>query len=73
MIEEPKYRFVLVNDQTGESFDLRTEFVPDEPDADGNWPCPLSSCPDVWSSDSAHAEALEHLGYSVKVVKNDQE
>lgn len=64
MIEEPKYRFVLVNDQTGESFDLDTRLVCDEGIDD-------DSCPDVWSSDSAHAEALEHLGYSVKVVKND--
>ena len=59
------YRFVLVNDQTGEDVcDLNAEFVPDEigPHDD----CDL---PDVWSIESAQSEALEVLGYSVKVVK----
>lgn len=62
--EEPEYRFVLVNEQTGESTDLSTEFVSDyNLDDDG-------SCPDVWSSDAAQDEALSVLGYSVKIVKN---
>jgi hypothetical protein len=60
---EPEYRFVLVNDQTGERTDLSTEFVSDyNLDDDG-------SCPDVWSSDAAQDEALTVLGYSVKIVK----
>jgi hypothetical protein len=62
--EEPEYRFVLVNDKTGERIDLSTEFVSDyNLDDDG-------SCPDVWSSDAAQDEALSVLGYSVKIVKN---
>lgn len=64
ILEEPEYRFVLVNDQTGERTDLSTEFVSDyNLDDDG-------SCPDVWSSDAAQDEALTILGYSVKIVKN---
>jgi len=60
---EPEYRFILVNDQTGERIDLSTEFVSDyDLDEDG-------SCPDVWSSDAAQDEALTVLGYSVKIVK----
>jgi hypothetical protein len=59
------YKFILVCDQTGEKVcDLCAEFVPDDgpqyTEAD---------LPDVWSSDHAHSEALEVLGYSVKVVK----
>lgn len=62
MIEEPKYRFVLVNDQTGESFDLDTRHVCN--DGIGK-----DSRPDIWSSCSARNEALDRLGYSVKVVR----
>jgi hypothetical protein len=66
MIEEPKYRFVLVNDQTGESFDLDTRHVCN--DGIGK-----DSRPDVWSSCSARNEALDRLGYSVKIVKNSED
>ncbi len=61
--ESPEYKFVLVNDQTGDHIcDLDTEFVPEESNGSGD------SC-DVWSSDAACAEALYKLGYNVKVVK----
>jgi hypothetical protein len=62
-----KWKFVLINDKTGESQDLETEFVPDEneriPDAEEY------GCPDIWSDDAAHAEALERLGYHITVVE----
>jgi len=64
ILKEPEYRFVLVNERTGERTDLSTEFVSDyNLDDDG-------SAPDVWSSDAAQDEALAILGYSVKIVKN---
>jgi hypothetical protein len=64
ILKEPEYRFVLVNERTGERTDLSTEFVSDyNLDDDG-------SSPDVWSSDASQDEALAILGYSVKVVKN---
>ena len=64
LLKKREYRFVLVNERTGERTDLSTEFVSDyNLDDDG-------SCPDVWSSDAAQDEALSVLGYSVKIVKN---
>lgn len=54
---ESQYKFILVNDQTGETVcDLDTEFESD---------VVAGSCP----SDAANYEALQRLGYSVKVVK----
>lgn len=63
----PEYKFILVNDQTGDHIcDLDTEFVRDSVyDGDEEY----SDRPDVWSSDAACAEALYKLGYNVKVVK----
>lgn len=55
------YKFILVNDQTGETVcDLVTEYVSDRD---------IEDSPDIWASDEAAHEALEVLGYSVKVVK----
>lgn len=65
--ESPEYKFILVNDQTGDHIcDLDTRFVRDEGifETEG-----YPDCPDVWSSDAACAEALYKLGYNVKVVK----
>ena len=64
--ESPEYKFVLVNDQTGDHIcDLDTRFVRDkEWETEGYF-----DCPDVLSSNAARAEALCKLGYNVKVVK----
>ena len=64
--DKPKYKFVLVNDQSGERIaELDTLFVEDgEMTTQG-----YEDCPDVWSSEGAYAEALQILGYKVKVVK----
>lgn len=63
---DPEYKFVLVNDQTGERLcDLEARFVRDEEcEVEG-----YMDCPDVWSAESAYCEALSRVGYSVKVVK----
>lgn len=63
---DTEYKFVLVNDQTGERLcDLDSEFTRDEGcETEG-----YLDCPDVWSAESAYSEALSRLGYSVKVVK----
>lgn len=55
--ESPEYKFILVNDQTGDHIcDLETEFVRDSVDA----ACYIME---------VYAEALYKLGYNVKVVK----
>ena len=59
------WKFVLINDKTGESQDLETEFTPDENERDAE----EYGCPDIWSDDAAHAEALERLGYHIAVVE----
>lgn len=63
---DTEYKFVLVNDQTGERLcDLEARFVSDEEcEVEG-----YMDCPDVWSAESAYCEALSRVGYSVKVVK----
>lgn len=62
---EAKYRFVLVNDQTGESADLNTKFVSDfSLEENGRLPT-------IRSFNQAIYDALRTLGHSVKVVKND--
>ena len=60
-----KWKFVLINDKTGESQDLETEFVADEETREAE----EYGCPHVWSSDSAQYEALERLGYHITVVE----
>jgi len=60
-----KWKFVLINEKTGESQDLETEFVPDEETREAE----EYGCPDVWSSDAAHGEALERLGYRLTIVE----
>ena len=63
---KPKYKFVLVNDQTGEHIqELDTLFVPDDEMTSEGY----EDCPNVWSSMNAYAKALGILGYNVKVVK----
>lgn len=63
---EPEYKFILVNDQTGERlYDLDTIFVRDNGCDVNGW----RDCPDSLSIESASTEALQLLGYSVKVVK----
>ena len=69
------WKFVLVSDTDPNCrIDLDTEFEPElDPDyynrlgidAERDGLC------DVWSSDAAHAEALQRLGYSIAVVKKD--
>ena len=61
-----KWKFVLINDISGQQIDLSTEFIPEEsePDAEEGGLC------DVWSSDAAHAEALEFLGFTLTVMKD---
>lgn len=60
-----KWKFVLINDKTGESQDLETEFVADEENSEAE----ESGYCDVWSNDAAHYEALERLGYHITVVE----
>ena len=63
-----QWKFVLISDVDPNCVvDLDTEFLPDEsePDAEEYGLC------DVWSSDTACAEALQRLGYSVALVRND--
>jgi hypothetical protein len=59
------WKFVLINDKTGESQDLETEFTPDESihDAEESGYC------DIWSSDASNGEALESLVYHIAVVE----
>jgi len=59
------WKFVLTNDKTGESQDLEAEFKADENirDAEEGGYC------DIWSSDAAHHEALERLGYRLTIVE----
>lgn len=62
------WKFVLVSDTDPNchvELDTEFEFEDTEPDAEENGLC------DVWSSDAAHAEALQRLGYSIAVVKED--
>ena len=59
------WKFVLINDKTGESQDLETEFVADEENSEAE----ESGYCDVWSSDAAHYEALERLGYRLTIVE----
>lgn len=63
-----QWKFVLINDISGQQIDLSTEFIPEEsePDAEEDGLC------DVWSSDAAHAEALEFLGFTLTVIKDRQ-
>jgi hypothetical protein len=60
-----KWKFVLINEKTGESQDLETEFGADENihDSEEGGYC------DIWSSDAAHGEALERLGYRLTIVE----
>lgn len=62
----PKWKFVLINDVSGQCVDLSTEFVPEEGEQDAE---EFGLC-DVWSSDAAHSEALEHLGYTITIVED---
>jgi hypothetical protein len=59
------WKFVLINEKTGESQDLETEFGADENihDSEEGGYC------DIWSSDAAHGEALERLGYRLTIVE----
>jgi hypothetical protein len=59
------WKFVLINDKTGESQDLEAEFKADANirDAEEGGYC------DVQSSDAAHYEALERLGYRLTIVE----
>lgn len=62
------WKFVLVSDTDPNchvELDTEFEFEDTEPDAEEMGLC------DVWSSDAAHAEALQRLGYSIAVVKKD--
>ena len=62
------WKFVLVSDTDPNchvELDTEFEFEETEPDAEENGLC------NVWSSDAAHAEALQRLGYSIAVVKKD--
>lgn len=59
------WKFVLINDKTGESQDLETEFVADEENSEAE----ESGYCDVWSSDAANGEALERLGYHIALVE----
>lgn len=62
----PKWKFVLINDISGQCVDLSTEFVPEESEQDAE---EFGLC-DVWSSDACHAEALERLGYTITIVED---
>jgi hypothetical protein len=59
------WKFVLTNEKTGESQDLEAEFKADANirDAEEGGYC------DVQSSDAAHYEALERLGYRLTIVE----
>jgi hypothetical protein len=59
------WKFVLTNEKTGESQDLEAEFKADANirDAEEGGYC------DVQSSDAAHYEALERLGYRLAIVE----
>ena len=59
------WKFVLINDKTGESQDLEAEFKADANirNAEEGGYC------DVQSSDAAHYEALERLGYRLTIVE----
>ena len=59
------WKFVLINEKTGESQDLEAEFNADENirDAEKDGYC------DIWSSDAAHGEAIERLGYRLMIVE----
>ena len=59
------WKFVLINEKTGESQDLTTEFKADENTREAE----EYGCCDVWSSDAAHGEALERLGYRLTIVE----
>ena len=59
------WKFVLINEKTGESQDLTTEFWADENIRNAE---EVGYC-DISSSDAAHGEALERLGYRVTVVE----
>ena len=61
----PNWKFVLINEKTGESQDLETEFKADENTREAE----EYGCCDVWSSDAAHGEALERLGYRLTIVE----
>jgi hypothetical protein len=60
-----KWKFVLINEKTGESQDLEAEFRADEDIRDAE---EYGYC-DIWSSDAAHGEALERLGYRVLLLE----
>jgi hypothetical protein len=60
-----KWKFVLINEKTGESQDLETEFGADESTREAE----EYGCCDVWSSDAAQYEALERLGYHIAIVE----
>ena len=59
------WKFILINEKTGESQDLEAEFKADANirDAEEGGYC------DVQSSDAAHYEALERLGYRLTIVE----
>ena len=60
-----KWKFVLINEKTGESQDLETEYSADENIRDAE---KYGYC-DIWSSDAANGEALERLGYRVILLE----
>ena len=59
------WKFILINEKTGESQDLEAEWKADANirDAEEGGYC------DVQSSDAAHYEALERLGYRLTIVE----
>ena len=59
------WKFILINEKTGESQDLEAEFKADANirNAEEGGYC------DVQSSDAAHYEALERLGYRLAIVE----
>ena len=59
------WKFVLTNEKTGESQDLEAEF---KADANIRHAEEGGYC-DVQSSDAAHYEALERLGYRLTIVE----
>ena len=62
----PDWKFVLINEKTGESQDLEAEFKADENirDAEEGGYC------DIWSSDAAHNEALGRRVYRLTIVED---
>jgi hypothetical protein len=63
-----QWKFVLISDVDPNCrVDLDTEFKADENTREAE----EYGCCDVWSSDTAHGEALQRLGYTIAVVRKD--